>query len=419
MANLMNVPKSTMSEFFEDLQGRLALITGIVEPADVGLTLEQVRKPMLVIGQPGIGKTCGIISIIKNLNETKLAGTGKQLGFKKILLGQTVVGSMSGIPVVMQDGSVKRVQVPDLPDVERDGEYGVLFLDELTTADEAQVQPALGLCDDSRNIGTYTLPEHWLVVGAGNGADCTNFIRLDDMTISRFSVYDIGFDFADDWRGYAHTHGVDDAIIAFLNFSPTTCVRVESTEMDSSGKLFPCPRTWERLSNELKMRAAMGKPVPQEQMAQFAGRIIGANAGREFEAFTAYQSKVEYEPARILAGEEKDPAMDMEKQIFFIILQRCIKMLSQDLEKYGDNAEEYPDDAFNKVGNTVKWFLKMQDVDLEGTITAIMTMKNDDPRIKAVLLEEKFDTVCPEFMQFTEQYWEVMYNTKDATNAGF
>ena len=80
--NMLNVPKTNMSAFYDDLEARLALLTGIVPMEDLGLTLEQVRKPMLVIGLPGIGKTAGIMSIIKNLNETKLKGTGRELGFK-------------------------------------------------------------------------------------------------------------------------------------------------------------------------------------------------------------------------------------------------------------------------------------------------------------------------------------------------
>ena len=99
----LNVPASTLTEFFDDLEGRLSLITGLIPMETMGLTLEDVRKPMLVVGLPGIGKTCGIMAIRKKLNT--LLPPDKQLGFKKILLGQTVVGSMSGIPVVMKDGT--------------------------------------------------------------------------------------------------------------------------------------------------------------------------------------------------------------------------------------------------------------------------------------------------------------------------
>lgn len=402
--NLMNVPKCTMREFYDDLEARLCLLTGYISTEDIGVSLEMIRKPMLVIGQPGVGKTGGIMGIIKRLNETKLKGTGKELGFKKILLGQTVVGSMSGIPVVMKDGSVKRVQVPDLPDPDRDPEYGVLFLDEITTADEAQVQPALGLCDDSRNIGEYTLPEKWLVVAAGNGPDCTNFLRLDDMTISRFVVYDVAYNFQTDWRDYANETGINGDIVAFLNFQPDACVRVESNDSDISGQLFPCPRTWERLSNELKLRAAVGRPVPQSRMGAFAGRIVGERAGREFQAFTAYSEKVVYDPKKIIEGTEEDPRPDMEKQVYFIVLQRCIKLMQTKVKEKDPGNGTYPDELYIELSNVLRWFIKMDAVDTESAFQAVLSLRNADKRIKEMILSDEINDFCPELGDFIDDH---------------
>ena len=93
----LNIPKCHMKDFYDDLRDKLSLVTGIVNYEQFGLTLEDIRKPMLCVGLPGIGKTCGIISIVKSLNEVlKERGSDIHLGFKKILLGQTVVGSMQG-----------------------------------------------------------------------------------------------------------------------------------------------------------------------------------------------------------------------------------------------------------------------------------------------------------------------------------
>ena len=304
----LNIPKCHMKDFYDDLRDKLSLVTGIVNYEQFGLTLEDIRKPMLCVGLPGIGKTCGIISIVKSLNEVlKERGSDIHLGFKKILLGQTVVGSMQGIPVALPNGKTVRVQMPDLPDPERDGEYGVLFLDEITTADEMQVQPALGLADDSRSLGEYTLPDHWVVVAAGNGPDCTNFIRLDDMTISRFVGYDISYNFVTDFRPYAHATDIQSDIIAFLNFSPDDVVHVMSDDTDEAGKLFPCPRTWERLSIELKMREAVGKPVDVEDIANFAGRVIGRQTGNEFGAFCRFKKTMKYDVDKIFEGTENPP----------------------------------------------------------------------------------------------------------------
>ena len=395
----IGVPKTNLAEFFQDLRGKLTLITGLVDYESLGLTLEEVRKPMLVIGLPGIGKTAGIQNIVKELN-TQLPPE-KQLGFKKILLGQTVVGSLSGIPVVMPDGSVKRVQMPDLPDESRDGKYGVLFLDEITTADEMQIQPALGLADDSRNIGEYTLPEGWIVVGAGNGPDCTNFVRLDDMTISRFVPYDIVYNYALDFRPYAHASGLNPDIIAYLNFEPDACVRVESNEMDRAGKIFPCPRTWERLSVELKMRRALGNTVSIDRLANFAGKIVGIKAGRDFASFSKFKTQVGYSADKIFDGTERKPD-DMERQCFHIILQACIKKAQNLLKTTVVNECDYPLSTYQQIRNMLVWFLSIDD--LESQINTITEIRDDLPELAELIMDADFAEICPEFQEFIIKY---------------
>lgn len=398
----LNVAKSGMSEFFDDLDGRLALLTEQVDYSSIGLSLNDIRKPILVVGLPGIGKTMGILSLINKYN--KLLPADKKLGFKKILLGQTVVGSLTGIPVALPSGEVVRIQLPDLPNKERDGEYGVLFLDEVTTADEMQIQPALGLADDSRSLGQYTLPEHWLVVAAGNGVDCTNFVRLDDMTISRFVTYDISYDYKRDWRPYAHASGIDSDIIAFLNFKPECCVRVESTDMDDAGKLFPCPRTWERLSTELRMRRVLGKEVSATEMVNFAGRIIGVRAAREFSAFLAFKSKVSYSADAIIEGTEIDPS-PMEKEVFHIILESCIKNLKVIFTKEKDSNGDYSLHAYKSLANVLTWFIKCSDFELENTLNAVIEIKTDLPDALNIIEDEDvFDDLCPSFNEFIMEH---------------
>lgn len=415
----LNLPASSLQEFFEDIEGRLSLLTGLTDMSEFGLTLEAVRKPILVVGLPGIGKTGGVMSIIKSLNKVhEERGTGIKINLKKILLGQTVVGSLSGIPVVQPDGSVVRVQIPDLPDPQRDGEYGVLFLDEITTADEAQVQPALGLCDDSRNIGTYTLPEHWLVVAAGNGPDCTNFVRLDDMTITRFTAYDIKYNYKKDWRHWAHENGIDSNIIACLNFDDSLCVRVESSDADIAGKMFPCPRTWTRLSDELKMRLAMKKPVTDDQLEHFAGRIIGIRAAREFAAFCAYNQKVDYSPEKIIKGEERAPEQ-MPKQSFHILIQACIKQLKNNIEGKGDGRGNYPRACYEMVANFMRWMLLFETFDFENCLQAITEARTDAGCITDIISDSCFLTVCPEFDEFVTRNMEALFsNLEDIMQMG-
>jgi hypothetical protein len=395
----LNLPHSTLTEFFDDVEGKLAMLTGLVPYEDFGLTLEEIRRPLLVIGKPGIGKTCGVLSSIREMN--KKLPKDRKLGFKKILLGQTVVGSLSGIPVSKPDGTVVRIQLPDLPNPQRDGEYGVLFLDEITTADEMQIQPALGLADDSRSLGEYTLPEHWIVIGAGNGPDCTNFVRLDDMTLTRFSAYDINYNYHKDFRPYAHATGINEDIIAFLNFKPDLCVRPESTDMDSAGKMFPCPRTWERLSIELKMRKVQGKPVDPDQIANFAGRIIGIKAGREFGAFMQYRKTLAYDIDKILAGTEKDPEVGMPAETYHIIIQSLIKKITDKVKTY-DSIDDVPLHVYEMCGHMLHWILKFQE--LERKVNAIAEIRDDCDLLVDLIFDDDFaENYCPEIDDFLRE----------------
>lgn len=407
----LNLAKCRMSEFFDEVEGKLALLTGVdgLNYEEFGLSLEEVRKPMLVIGKPGIGKTCGIMSSIKEMN--KRLPKDKQLYFKKIQLGQTVVGSLDGIPVPNGNGTILRAQDPRLPDPVRDGEYGVLFLDEITTADEMQIQPALGLCDDSRNIGEYTLPEHWIVIAAGNGPDCTNFIRLDDMTLSRFYAFDIMYDYQADFRPYAHNAGIHEDIIAFLNFNPEACVRVESTDMDNAGKMFPCPRTWERLSIEMKIRAARGKPVSPDEIGNFAGRVIGTTAAREFAAFMQFRKNLKYDVNKILEGTERDPEAGMAKETYHILLQSLFKNVREEIKRYGgvDNA---PVETYHRVGHMLSWLMRFYDLDSK--INTIKEIRNDLPEIQEIVFDEDFcQECCPELNEFFETHAHLLQTSFD------
>lgn len=407
----IGVIQCDLSTFLDDFRGQMQLITGLIPMPTEGenkLTLDEVRLPNLVIGDPGMGKTCGIISVINELNE--LLPPDRQIHMKKILLGQTVVGSLSGIPVVNPaTGDVVRVQAPDLPTVEKDGEYGVLFLDEITTADEAQIQPALGLCDDTRSIGTYTLPEHWVVVAAGNGPSCANFLELHDMTESRFVGYDIKYDYAKDWRPWAHAHGINSLIIAFLNFKPEYIIKVITGEADKSGKQFSCPRTWTRLDVELKKRSVLGRPVKQGELANFASRIIGVEAAREFAAFTAFNKSISVNPDEIVSGKVTKATPDMGIEEFHIIVQQLIKRIQTLMDKTRQEDGGYLLETYEGIANVTTWIISMKDYVLEKAISAVVELNKEVEHIDEIMGDtENFDAMCPAWVDFLLEYSDLI-----------
>ena len=425
----LNVPKSRMSEFYSAVADQLGIITGLTAKesngvytyidAETGLpekmTLDEVRRPMLVIGKPGIGKTAGIQSIINSMNE-KLP-PDKHLAFKKIQLGQTVVGELNGLPeietVQNPDGTTRkqvRTYPSDwVPTVERDGEYGVLFLDEITSADVMQVQPALGLCDTSRMIaGGYKLPEHWVVIGAGNGPDCTNFVRLDDMTLSRFvQVFDIAYDYELDFKQYAYDSGLNMDIIAYLNFKPQDCVRVESSYMDKAGKQFPCPRTWENLSVSIKTKKARGGKVSKEDMKRLAGNAIGTKTAESFFSFLKFKDNMQYDPQKILEGKEKMPKSGerLQDETYHLLLENLVTRLKGQLELTGGNRTPEFDKA---AANFLEWFFNLN---VEQVTNLINEIKVYLPELNGIMFDDTFvEANCPSVNQWFEEHSDFLAN---------
>lgn len=457
--------RMTLADFKEQLFNELFLISHDETREQTNLSLAEARLPLFTVGTPGLGKTAVVAAAkdeINNLLEKE--GSPIRFGFKKIQLGQTQVGELQGIPLLdtapvrqagdevtsikdpnavkektkasgvyavdsnyKNDGSGKgnlpsksdrrrvvRVQMEDLPDKDIDGEYGILFLDELTTADEAQMQPALGLCDDSRNIGTYKLPEHWLVVGAGNGIDCTNFIRFDDATISRFMIFDLAINYETDWRPWAHSAGIHPDIIAFLNFKPGALNEIQSEETDvaNAGKQFTNPRTWTALNTLLKQRDALNRPIPQDKIAQYASTIIGIKWAREFESFLKYKVTSNYDTDKIMEGEEKSPKDDraIKQETVHIVVQSLISKMQQYIEvklRDGD-VKNWDAKDFDKLVNPIKWILDLPHTDM--VLNYILEIINEVPEFKTqnILFDPKFCKACPEFDNYIEENTDIV-----------
>ena len=408
-----------MSDFFDFLQGQLELLTGLVDINEAGLTLEDIRIPLFVAGTPGIGKTAGIISTIHQVNsELERKGlSSHKLGFQKIQLGQKVVGALDGIPVVL-NGEVKTMQVEELPQADRDGEYGVLFLDELTTVDEQQMQPALGLADDSRSINTYHLPEHWVVVAAGNGIECTNFVRADDAMISRFMMFEVDYNYQTDWRPWAHENNISPDIIAFLNFKPELMNSVESNDMDKGGKMFANPRTWTHLNSALMGRIAYlkahGRSISPEEIGNIASRFVGKNVARQFAAFLKFKKTLKYEPEKIFKGTEADPEL-MQKQEWHLLLEACISYVKKLFkEKMSpDKPNEVPEEVDAQVINFLKWMFKMDEFDTENVINGIYELKHNVKEFRLISSRPNFLQKCPEFKTFIRNHIDLLRDNID------
>ncbi|MGF1466370.1 MAG: AAA family ATPase [Sandaracinaceae bacterium] len=152
---------------------------------------------------------------------------------------------------------------------------GILFLDELTAADQRLQISAYSLILD-RRVGRYRLPDGWLVVAAGNAA-YHGAVSHDMGTaladrMFHFHVQTVIGAFLD----YALAHGFAPEVMAYLRVRPD---RLDDTQAQLANDhlIGASPRGWEDVSNVIK------SDLPEEAKRTFVqGRLGAANAAEFF-----------------------------------------------------------------------------------------------------------------------------------------
>jgi MoxR-like ATPase len=152
---------------------------------------------------------------------------------------------------------------------------GILFLDELTAADQRLQISAYSLILD-RRVGKYRLPEGWLVVAAGNAA-FHGAVSHDMGTaladrMFHFNVQTV----IDAFLDHALANDFAPEIMAYLKVRPDKLDDTHS-QLANDHLVGASPRGWEDISNVLKSKLSeTGKRVFVQ------GRIGAANAAEFF-----------------------------------------------------------------------------------------------------------------------------------------
>jgi AAA domain (dynein-related subfamily) len=192
-------------------------------------------KAVMFWGAPGIGKSDAVRQIA--------ATTGRNVIDFRTNLREPV--DMRGIPVPCEETGTTKWFTPDeLPQVERDGERGILFLDEINTCSPQMMAVCFGLVLD-RKVGEYTLPPGWVIMAAGNRvADRAAAQRMPTALANRFAHHTIAPD-VDAWANWANKNGIAPELVAFIRLR-----RELLHVMPKNGETcFPTPRSWAQCSD--------------------------------------------------------------------------------------------------------------------------------------------------------------------------
>lgn len=163
---------------------------------------------------------------------------------------------------------------------------GILFLDELTAADQRLQISAYSLILD-RRVGHYALPDGWQVVAAGN-ASFHGAVSHDMGTALADRMFHFNVQTTiDAFLAHALAEGFAPEVMAYLKVRPDKLDDTQA-QLASDHLVGASPRGWEDISNVLKSGlSAEGRRVFVQ------GRIGAANAAEFFGVLRELQAAVD------------------------------------------------------------------------------------------------------------------------------
>jgi len=242
----------------------------IAEAATLIETMTDEGHSVMLWGAPGIGKT----DIVYQLGERKKR---KVIVFHASLR-ETV--DVRGIPVSdLKTGTTRWLVPSELPNAERDGEFGYLFLDEYNQS-SPQMQAALGGLLHDGTVGDYVLPKGWRVIAAGNRtADRASAQKMPTQARNRLGHFTVLPD-VDAWCKWAAANGVPIELIAFVRFRRELLHRMPRGDENA----YPTPRSLTKAGKYVKV-------ADSNLRRKLFGSLIGADVAGELNGFIdLYQS---------------------------------------------------------------------------------------------------------------------------------
>ena len=232
----------------------------------------------MIWGGPGIGKS----EIPQEVaNELKMP----LLDFRANLYDPVDVRGIPHIQAVQETGErFTRWAPPDVfPIKERDGEAGIMFIDELPTAPPATQNAFLQLLL-TRQIGDYILPANWSIMAAGNEiTDSAAVYQMPSPVRNRFSHFKLEVNL-EDWVAWAFKNKINTDIIGFIQFRPGLLSKFMADEY-----AFPTPRSWSFVSKALKHQEDI---VDHNDLFFSVASLVGDGPAGEFIAYKEIANKL-------------------------------------------------------------------------------------------------------------------------------
>ncbi len=269
-------------------------------------TEEGHHTPVMLWGPPGVGKSQIVAQIGAQHNALVI----------DIRLSQMEPSDLRGIP--FRVGQQVEWAIPAiLPNAQRHGPKGILFLDEITSAPPSVSAAAYQLILD-RKLGEYEVPAGWAIFAAGNRqGDRGVTYAMPAPLANRLSHFEVETNL-DDWVMWAYKNGIDERVIAFLRFRPELLFDFDPAHNPVA---FPSPRSWEFAHRSLQKFG--NQPALLQGTMQ---ACVGPAAGIELHAFVNSLDKMP-DLDSIIAGEDvpTPDEIDLQYAVAAALVGRAIK----------------------------------------------------------------------------------------------
>lgn len=264
------------------------------------------HTPVMLWGPPGVGKS----------DMVRQTAVEHRVRIIDVRLSQMEPSDLRGIPFRV-DGKVEWAVPAILPDAERHGDAGILFLDEITSAPPSVSAAAYQLILD-RRLGEYQVPPGWAIFAAGNRqGDRGVTYSMPAPLANRFSHFEVDTHL-DDWVAWAYAQGIDERVIGFLRFRPELLFDFDPAHNPVA---FPSPRSW-----EFAHRCLHKFSDHHELMQGALQGCVGPAAGIELNAFVASLDKMP-DLDDIIGGKEVSvpDEIDLQYAVVAALVGRAIK----------------------------------------------------------------------------------------------
>ncbi len=296
---------------------------------------EEHRRPVLLMGPPGIGKTAIMEQIASELNINLVSYTiTHHTRQSAIGLPSIVHKSFNGVDYAVTEYTMSEIIASVYEQIEQTGiKEGILFLDEINCVSET-LAPTMLQFLQYKTFGTHKVPDGFIIVTAGNPPEYNQSVReFDIVTLDRLRRIDIEADF-NAFKEYGYRAKLHGAILAYLDIRKDHFYEVHA---DTDRKSFVTARGWEDLSDALKTYEKLDLPIGEALMSQYLqDEEIASDFALYYELYKKYANL--YQIPKILTGEawidDKLKAAPFDEKLSLISL--LIDSLNTEFRAYRD-----------------------------------------------------------------------------------